>query len=133
MFQGRGRSAVARWLKPGVRVVVALLMVIVLPSRPAMGCWFDAPSYVSASEVAEEPADDCCDEASPDDEQSNHDAQCPCPEECPPGCTMGCGLIAALSNVQPALAATVARRAQIQDLPGQPAPGVGLDILHVPK
>lgn len=131
MVRSSRRSKPARTLMAGLRVLVAVLMLVILPSRPAMGCWSDGTaSEPATSEEAR--ADGCCD-GEHSEQQDEHGSECPCPEKCPPGCTLGCGLIATFATAQPSLVAAPAIRAQFYEPTARPVPGVRLDILHVPR
>lgn len=118
-----------------LRALVASLLVIVLPARPAAACW--PPDLVAAHPgggAAADAGDDCCgDEGADTEDSSSHESDCPCPNKCPPGCMLACGVVAALAVTQPPLAAPVAVGIQALEQVAKPPPGVSIEILHVPR
>jgi hypothetical protein len=119
-----------------LRALVAALLVVVLPVRPAVAaCWPQgfASAHVEGATTADA-GDDCCDEEDAETEdRSSHDSDCPCPNECPPGCMLACGVVAALSVTQSPLVAPVALGSQAFEQVAEPPPGVSIEILHVPR
>lgn len=118
-----------------LRALVAVLLVIVLPVRPAAACWPEgfASAHVEGAAAAEA-GDDCCGEKGAETEDSSsHDSDCPCPNECPSGCMLACGVVAALSVTQSPLVAPVALGSQVFEQLAEPPPGVTIEILHVPR
>lgn len=118
-----------------LRAFVALLLVIVMPARPAAACW---PQGLASAQVEDatsaESGDECCGEEGVETEDSSsHESDCPCPNECPPGCMLACGVVAALSVTQSPLVAPVAFGSQVLVQVAEPPTGVSIEILHVPR
>ena len=118
-----------------LRALVAVLLVVVLPVRPAAACW--PQGFASAHDEGAptaEAGDGCCDkDGAETEDSSSHDSDCPCPNECPPGCMLACGVVAVLSVTQSPLVAPVALGSQAFEQVTEPPPGVSIEILHVPR
>lgn len=146
----RAHRKLTRWLLAGLRALVALVLLIALPSRPAMaGCFDDllAVDGASASGDANEvESDGCCpskDAARTDAEPgassfeterpSHSDSGCPCRERCPSGCRAACGFAAVVLSPSFALAPVRLTPDLEVDRVAEPPSGVGLEISHVPR
>jgi hypothetical protein len=118
-----------------LRALVALLLVVVLPARPAAACWPQTfPSANVESAATAEPCDGCDQErVETTGVNSSHDSDCPCPYECPPGCMLACGAVAALAGTQALLVAPVALGSRALGQVAEPPPGVNIEISHVPR
>lgn len=117
-----------------LRALVALLLVVVLPSRPAAACWPQTvPSAYVESVATAEDCDGCARARVETGVDSSHESDCPCPNECPPGCMLACGAVAALSVTAAPLVAPVALCSQALEQGSEPPPGVSIEILHVPR
>lgn len=126
----RSRKALAL-----LRALVAVLLVIVVPARPAVACWPEgfASAQVEDAAAAEAGDDGCGAEGAEPEGRSSHDSDCPCPNECPPGCRLACGVVAALSVTPAPLVAPVARGSRVLERVAEPPSGVNIEILHVPR
>ncbi len=126
---------------------MALVLVLVLPSRPAMAVCFGelgARVDTAPSTGGEEREDDgCCpskraasEEKEPSRGESQHEPHesgCPCHGECPPGCTMACGFAAVVLSMQLELGPVTRVRVVDAEPVAAPPDGVGPEILHVPR
>lgn len=135
MFRSGNRWCSSRKALALLRALVALLLVIVMPARPAAACWPQgfASAHVEGATTAEA-GDDCCGgERAETEDSSSQDSDCPCPSECPPGCMLACGVVAALPMTQSPLVAPVAFGSQALEQVAAPPRGVSIEILHVPR
>ena len=149
-MRGRRNRKLTSWLFAGLRALVALVLLLALPSRPAMaGCFDDLLAVDGASaggDASEAEPDGCCpskaaaraeaEQGSTSLEpgrQGHSDSGCPCRERCPSDCRVACGFAAVVTAPSFALAPVRLPRDLEVDRVAEPPSGVGLEISHVPR